>query len=175
MTAARVLAVTVLGHDRPGIIADTTRLLAGLGANLEDSSMSILRGHFAMVLVASADAAPAEVERALAPLSSDGRLLVSVREVPPEPPVPALGSTYLLSVHGADRLGIVAAVTAVVAEAGGNITDLSTRLSGELYVLLAEVDLAGTVDPEQLSRDLAAVGSDLGVEVSLRVLEPDVL
>ena len=89
--------------------------------------------------------------------------------------MPAQGSTYLLSVHGADRLGIVAAVTAVVAEAGGNITDLSTRLSGELYVLVAEVDLAGTVDPEQLSRDLAAVGSDLGVEVSLRVLDPDVL
>lgn len=170
-----LLAVTVLGHDRPGIIADTTRLLAGLGANLEDSTMTILRGHFAMVLVASADASPADVEGALAPLAADGRLQVSVRAVPEEPPVAALGSTYLLSVHGADRPGIVSAVTAVVAEAGGNVTDLSTRLSGELYVLLAEVDLAASVDPEQLSRDLVAVGEDLGVGVSLRVLDQDVL
>ena len=44
-----LLAVTVLGHDRPGIIAETTSILAELGANLEDSTMTILRGHFAMV------------------------------------------------------------------------------------------------------------------------------
>jgi glycine cleavage system transcriptional repressor len=170
-----LLAVTVLGHDRPGIIAEATRLLADLGANLEDSTMTLLRGHFAMVLVASADVTPAEAEQALAPLAGDGSLLVSVREVPAEEPHEPLGSTYLLSVHGADRPGIVSTVTAVVAETGGNITDLSTRLSGELYVLVAEVDLPGAVDPEQLSRDLATVGADLGVEVSLRVLDPDVL
>lgn len=169
------LAVTVLGHDRPGIVADTTRLLADLGANLEDSTMTLLRGHFAMVLIASADATPEEVEQALAPLAADGSLLVSVREVPREEPSAALGSTYLLSVHGADRPGIVSAVTAVVAEAGGNVTDLSTRLSEEFYVLVAEVDLPGSVDPEQLSRDLTTVGADLGVEVSFRVLDPDVL
>jgi glycine cleavage system transcriptional repressor len=62
-----------------------------------------------------------------------------------------------------------------VAEAGGNVTDLSTRLSGELYVLLAEVDLPAAVDPEQLDRDLVATGLELGVEVSMRVLDPDVL
>ena len=69
----------------------------------------------------------------------------------------------------------MATVTGLVAAAGGNVTDLSTRLSGELYVLLAEVDLPGTVDPEQLSRDLATVAADLGVDVSLRVLDPDLL
>ena len=42
-------------------------------------------------------------------------------------------------------------------------------------MLLAEVDLPGSVDPEELSRDLATLGADLGVEVSLRVLDPDVL
>ena len=176
MTGRRVqLAVTVIGRDRPGIIADTTRLLAGLGANLEDSTMSILRGHFAMVLVAAADVTATEAEAALAPLSADGSLQVSVREMPEEAPATPLGATYLVSVHGADRPGIVSAVTAVVAEAGGNVTDLSTRLSGELYVLLAEVDLPAAVDPEQLDRGLVATGLELGVEVSMRVLDPDVL
>ena len=33
---------------------------------------------------------------------------------------------------------------------------------------------AGT-DPEQLDRDLVATGLELGVEVSMRVLDPDVL
>ena len=51
-----------------------------------------------------------------------------------------------MTVHGADRLGIVARLAGVIAEAGGNITDLSTRLSGALYVLLAEVDLPRSAD-----------------------------
>ncbi len=170
-----LLAVTVLGPDRPGIIAETTSILADLGANLEDSTMTILRGHLAMVVVATAEMSAAEAEAALATLTADGSLVVTVRELPNDEPGGRLGTMYLLTVHGADRPGIVATVTGIVAEAGGNITDLSTRLSGDLYVLLAEVDLAGTVDPEQLSRDLATVAAELGVEVSLRVLDPDVL
>ena len=58
-------AITVLGHDRPGIIAEATGRLAGLGLNLEDSSMTLLRGHFAMTLVCvgPADAPPSRRAR----------------------------------------------------------------------------------------------------------------
>ena len=102
--------------------------------------MTRLRGHFAMTLICTGPAA-AEVETALAPLTADGRLLATVRAVQPEAEPSAAGEPYVVSVHGADRLGIVAAVTRVVADAGGNITDLTTRLAGALYVLVAEVDL----------------------------------
>ena len=79
-----------------------------------------------------------------------------------------------MSVHGADRLGFVAAVTRVVAAAGGNITDLTTRLTGPLYVLVAEVDLPpGAAD--DLAGRLAAAADELGVEVTLRRAESDVL
>jgi glycine cleavage system transcriptional repressor len=132
-------AFTVLGHDRPGIIATTTAALAGLGLNLEDSSMTLLRGHFAMTLVTDGAASAPDIEAALAGLSADGSLSVSVHEVPPEQPAPT-GASYLLSVHGGDRPGIVSAVTAEVARAGGDITELSTRLAGDLYVLAAECD-----------------------------------
>ena len=167
--------MTVVGHDRPGIIAEATGLLAGLGANLEDSSMTLLRGHFAMVLVASADADAGEVEAALAPLAADGGLAVSVRQVPVEAPAGATGPGYLLSVHGGDRPGIVSAVTAEVAAVGGNVTDLTTRLTGDLYVVLAEVDLPPGADDAALAGRLRAVGAELGVQVSLRAVEPDVL
>ena len=50
-TPTPVLAVTVLGDDRPGIVADVTAAVAGLGGNLEDSTMTLLRGHFAMVVL----------------------------------------------------------------------------------------------------------------------------
>jgi glycine cleavage system transcriptional repressor len=170
-----LLAVTVVGQDRPGIIAEATGLLAGLGANLEDSSMTLLRGHFAMVLVASADVSPAEVEATLAPLTVGGALDVAVREVAVGDASRGVGAPYLLSVHGGDRPGIVSAVTAELATAGGNITDLTTRLSGDLYVVMAEVDLPSSVDPAALGERLAAAGAELGVRVSLRPVDPDVL
>lgn len=169
------VAVTVIGHDRPGIIAQTTGLLAGLGANLEDSSMTILRGHFAMVLLASVRAAVPAVEEALSPLAADGTLSVSVREVPEEGAEAALGPAYLLSVHGADRPGIVSAVTAQVATVGGNITDLTTRLTGDLYVAVAEVDLPADADADAVGGRLRDAGAELGVGVTLRPQETDVL
>ena len=60
-----LLAITVLGHDRPGIIAETTGALAGLGLNIEDSTMTLLRGHFAMMLITAGGADAGTVEESL--------------------------------------------------------------------------------------------------------------
>jgi glycine cleavage system transcriptional repressor len=105
----------------------------------------------------------------------DDSLAVNVREVPVETEHPPIGDPYLITVHGADRLGIVARVASVVAAAGGNITDLTTRLAGDLYVLVAEVDLAKTTDIAELESSVTEVAAELGVEVSLRPLERDEL
>lgn len=167
------LAITVIGQDRPGIVADVAEALARLGANLTDSTMTRLRGHFAMTLVCAGTTA-ADAEAALEPLTASGQLVATVRTVRSDGQSAPAGEPYLMSVHGADRLGIVAALTRVLAEAGGNITDLTTRLSGSLYVLLAEVELAPEV-VERVSARLAEVAAGLGVEVSLRRTESDVL
>ena len=176
MSGGRLLVVTVVGHDRPGIIAEATGLLAELGANLEDSSMTILRGHFAMVLVARAEVTAEEAQQALDTLADD-TLSVSVREVPDESEqvrrTQPVGPSYLLSVHGADRPGIVSTVTARISAVGGNVTDLTTRLSDRLYVLVAEVDIPVAADIDALKERLGDVARDLGVEVSLRAVATD--
>jgi glycine cleavage system transcriptional repressor len=166
------LAVTVLGHDRPGIIAETTGALARLGLNIEDSTMTLLRGHFAMMLITDGAAERAQVEEALADLTADGSLSVSVREVPEED-TGRRGTPYLLSVHGGDRPGIVSSVVAEVAGVGGNITDLTTRLAGGLYVLTAECDLPGGTDLAALERSIGRVAEELGVGATLRPVESD--
>jgi glycine cleavage system transcriptional repressor len=164
------LAITVIGPDRTGIVADVAEALSGVGANLSDSTMTRLRGHFAMTLICSGPTAE-DVQKALAPI--DG-VLSTVRAVQPEADGAAAGEPYLVSVHGADRLGIVAAVTRVVAAAGGNITDLTTRLTGPLYVLVAEVDLPrGAAD--DLAVRLTATADELGVDVTLRRAESEIL
>jgi glycine cleavage system transcriptional repressor len=168
-----LLAVTVVGHDRPGIIADVTGALSELGGNLEDSSMTLLRGHFAMTLVVACEVTEQDVETALDALLTD--LAVYVRPLPSEGDLPATGQPYVLTVHGADRPGIVSSITRIVATYDGNITDLTTRLAGGLYVLAAEVDLPRTADVDALSRALTNVAHRLGVGASLRPAETDVL
>jgi glycine cleavage system transcriptional repressor len=166
-------AITVIGRDRPGIIAEATAALSGLGLNLEDSTMTLLRGHFAMMLLCAGDAPSDRIEEALAPLTADGSLDVAVREVPDEPEGEAVASSYVVTVHGADRPGIVSAVAKQVAEVGGNITDLTTRLAGGLYILGAEVDLPGDTDIEVLEAALQSTAERLGVGASLRRVESD--
>ena len=168
-------AITVLGHDRPGIIAETTDKLAGLGLNLEDSTMTLLRGHFAMTLVCAGQASSTGIEEALAPLTADGSLTVTVREVPAGRSEAGDATAWVLSVHGGDRPGIVSAVVAVIAGVGGNITDLTTRLAGDLYLLVAEVDLPAGTDVASVEGELDRVAADLGVGVTLRPAETDEL
>lgn len=164
------LAITVIGPDRTGIVADVAEALAGVGANLTDSTMTRLRGHFTMTLICTGPT-PAEASAALESLTG---VVTEVREVPPEEDALAKGEPFVVSVHGADRLGIVAAVTRVVAGSGGNITDLSTRLAGTLYVIIAEVDLPeGAAD--ELAERLAVAAAELGVEVTLRRAESEIL
>jgi glycine cleavage system transcriptional repressor len=168
-----LLAVTVVGHDRPGIVAEVTAAIAELGGNLEDSSMSLLRGHFAMTLVAAVPADPADLQQRLAPLTADG-LAVSVLSVPAEAATEP-GVLAQLSVHGADRPGIVSTATQVVAQHGGNIVDLATRLGSSLYVLVAEVDFPAGTDLMAVNADLTTAMEPLGVRAGVRAADEDVL
>jgi len=174
MRRVESLAITVVGHDRPGIIARTAEVLSAYGMNLEDSSMTLLRGHFAMTLICAGSAEVATVEAALAPLV-DTDLTVSVREVADAADQARPGESYLVTVHGADRLGIVARLAGTIAGAGGNITDLTTRLSGDLYVLLAEVDLTPGSDEGAFRTAVTGVAAELGVDAGVRLLERDEL
>ena len=111
------LAVTVIGRDRPGIIAEVTGVLADLGGNLEDSSMTLLRGHFTWTLIVDIDATAEDLGARLAHLGADG-LVVSVLPVGPEEACNELSPGTCSSVHGADRPGIVAGVTSTLAKHG---------------------------------------------------------
>lgn len=166
-------AITVLGHDRPGIIAETTGRLADLGLNLEDSSMTLLRGHFAMTLVCAGDVDAGALEQALAPLAADDSLSVSVREVAASGGGAAVGSSWVLTVHGGDRPGIVSSVVSQVAAVGGNITDLTTRLAGDLYLLIAEIDLPAGTDVDAVRAAIGGAAEALGVGATLRAAEAD--
>jgi glycine cleavage system transcriptional repressor len=172
-----VLAAT--GRDRPGIVAAVTRVLLDHGVNIEDAEMAILRGHFAIVLVLSAPdelgeaQLREELETVGRELPLEALTLSAVEQLARESPEP----THAISVYGADHPGIVHGVAEALALQGVNVVDLSTRIVGDepLYVMLLEVTLPPSLEETALDELLARVGRELGVDVSARALDGDVL
>ena len=180
----RHLALTAIGRDRPGIVAAVSRVLLAHRANVEDSQMTILRGHFTMMLVVAvpddADVATLrdDLDDVRAELGLEAILLSPIEELDPaDEPNP----THIVTLYGADHPGIVHAATSVLADHDVDITDLTTKLVGEggaqppLYALMMEIALPAGVAERDLEEALRRVGEDQGVEVSLRRLEPEVL
>lgn len=168
-------AITVVGHDKPGIIAAVTRALAEHGGNVEDSTMTLLRGHFAWTLLVSVEADQAELEASVAPIAGDD---LSITVLPmPETGHDDLGAqiSWWINVHGADRPGIVATLTGAIAEHGGNITNLSTRLVNDLYVLGIDVDVPKDFDARVLAAALCTLAEELDVSLTMQPAEEDVL
>lgn len=174
------VAVTAIGPDRPGIVAAVTGVLMRRGGNLEDTAMTNLGGHFAMVLVVEVpdDEGASRLEQALQDeVAGALGLTVTVRRMEEAAPVHVPASAWAVTVYGADRPGIVHEVTAALADAGANVVDLSTRVVGpdRAYVLLMEVTLPADVDADALAQDLRGIGKRLGVQVHLRADDADVL
>ena len=175
--------VTVVGLDRPGIVAGVTKVLYRLGCNLEDSAMTRLEGEFAIMLIFSSPPKVKEVDlrKAFEPLERTLHLAVHLKALssqetrPPAKP----GKPYHISVYGADRPGIVFRISEALARDGINITDVHTHRSvgdkPSLYLMLLEVELLPRVNPGRLEQLLKKFGKTLGVEVSLRSAEADVL
>jgi glycine cleavage system transcriptional repressor len=173
-------AVSVFGRDRPGIVAAVTRVLADAGCNLEDTSMTILRGHFAMMLVVTGPAEPgaAGLEAGLGPVAGRLDLQVGVRPVTDDVTAAAgRGARYAAAVYGADRPGLVARVAEALAASQVNIVDLQTRVVGEpdpVYAMHFELEV-----PEgratRVEADLRAAAAELGVEASFHPDDADLL
>lgn len=188
------VALTAVGADQPGIVAALTGVLMDLGCNLEDSTMSILRGQFAVLLVIAVpdDTGAEAVETALAPAANRFGLTIVVRGVPRHPgPAGGVseialgagadgdGQVYAFSVHGADRPGIVHRAAEALAEAGGNIIDLSTRLVGSdtepVYVLTLTVGFGPGIDAEAAAATVGRAVEAFGVQCHAHRVEIDVL
>lgn len=178
------VAVSAIGRDRPGIAAAITQALYEAGANLEDCSMSILAGEFAMILIARviSEAQLAVLENKVQAAGTPLGLTISFRQMSQQESVRqgARGRPFSVSVYGADRPGILAKVTQTLAQANVNITDLDTHLApggsgAGIYAMLLEIDVPPEVDVEALRGSLKRAGDELGVDVAMNASDSDIL
>ena len=174
------VAISAVGHDRPGIVAAVTAVLMEQGCNLEDTSMTILRGQFAMMLVVDVPdgVGPVSLEEALAPVAESFDLAVRARAVDDDTATAFTGAPWTVVVYGADRPGIVHRVTAALAARGANVVDLTTRVIGEgerpSYAMVLEITIPSGVDSDGVEAELAAVAAELGVECTAHPSDADV-
>jgi len=169
-------AVAVMGLDRPGIVAQVTAGLLRLGGNVEDVSTSILRGHFALMLIVTVPAAISKegLDDALGVLRQHG-LALAVWEV--SGGLESTRPTHVLSAYGPDRTGIVHDVSTVLAEAGANVCDMSCRLhegAPPVYVVTAEVALPAPGEAAELEAVVSRLKAK-GLDVSLNAIEESTL
>ena len=179
--------VTAFGKDRPGIVAGVTKILYRIGCNLEDSAMTRLEGEFAIMLIFSAATAMTaeRLQAAFEPLQRRLRLAIHLKPLTkPETATPrARGRRYLISVYGADRPGIVARISDLLARSRANVVDVHTHRSAtrgtrngpSLYLLVLEVELPRTVSVSSVERKLKEAAQRLQVEVSVRPADVTVL
>jgi glycine cleavage system transcriptional repressor len=170
-------ALSAIGRDRPGIVAGVTGTLLEHEVNIEDSQMAILRGHFTMTLIVSAPelmdipTLRADLERTRAALGLDAITLSRVSDTPPDED----GPSHIVTVYGADHPGLVNAVSAALARADVNVTDLNTRLVDQdgdpLYVMMLEVAIPASLPEGELRTLLQEVGREQAVEVTVRPLD----
>ncbi len=172
--------LSISGHDRPGIVRDVGEAMLHLKANIEDSSMTALRGRFTMMLIVRLpeDASLGELKAALAELEQRTRLSVqsqvlSDEEMAVEVPEP----DYVITVHGADQVGIVHAVAEALASRGISIVDLSTRTKsgeeGDVYMMALEVH-AGEHGRE-IRPAMDEVAGRLSVDIDVHELDDGLL
>ncbi len=175
------LVVAAAGPDQAGIVAEFTRVFVERGCNLEDTSMTVLRGQFAMMLVVDAPSqiTPSVLERELADETALLGLVVSVWQIPDAPPSSPPGEPWTVSIYGTDRPGIVHQISKTLAEREVNIVDLETRLVGPdnepIYSMILDVTIPPGTNPEDLRAELNQVAADLGVECQLHAADADVL
>jgi len=174
----RWFALSAIGRDRPGIVADLAELIYEADCNLEDSSMTILGSEFAVLLLLSGEGP--DLERRLGAdckrLEWEKRITVFFRPLEGAPLPPAIEQGLVLmecAVTGVDRAGIVARFARAIADAGANITALHTQArpgpesGAPIFTMHLRMSVPLAVDRRALGARLEKVADELCVELVL--------
>lgn len=163
------LVLTVIGDDRPGLVSALAAAVSEHGGSWERSQLARLAGKFAgIVQVVVPDDAVAPLTQAAQALPG---LSVTLEPTAPREVETAVGLT--LDLLGDDRPGIVAEISAALAEHEVSIEELATDVreapmtGGYLFEVHASLAAPPDLGTEELRAALEALADELMVEVRL--------
>ncbi len=171
------IVISIIGRDRPGIIANVSKVLYLNNCNIEELTQTAIKGQFAMILIATPlkKEVISELRHNLQDLATDLDLNINLRllrrsELAPFSTVET--EPFVLTVRGEDKPGLVYGITEVLAEHGINITNLDAQTAqiGEKreYIQFYEVDIPQNLDYRVIQEKLRRRGEEMGVIVDLQ-------
>jgi glycine cleavage system regulatory protein len=165
------VVLTVTGDDRQGIVAAVSAAIKDSGGLWESGHFSHLGGKFAgVLLVRVPDAAVALLHDALGPLGEQG-ITVTVERT--DEPAPTYTDALHLDLIGADRPGIVAEISSLLASRGISIEELETSTEdapmsgGLLFRAKALLAAPAGTDHGALRGALESMADELMVDLTL--------
>lgn len=159
------------GKDRTGVVERFTSVILEHEGNVEASRMARLGGEFAMLMLVTAPAERAEsLREQLDRLDFTVHVRsAEMREVTAE----ARSTAYGITVMGADHLGIIHQIARALTARGVNIETMNTDvmaapMSGApLFTMSAVIVAPPGVGADELRRELARLGDELGVDTAV--------
>jgi len=168
--------LSVLGHDRPGIVAAVANALFEQNCNIENVSQTILQTEFAGSFIVtlppelplvglremlSRTLAQMEMHVHIKPLADKAAALASEACEP-----------FVITTKGPDRKGLVAGISAIIASYGVNITNLQAVFKGgdepENNIMIYEVDIPTNIDQNAFYRELREKAAALALNISIQ-------
>ena len=166
----KMLSLSAIGKDKTGIVSSISEILFKLGCNIEDSTMTLLSGQFAVILLLDCpkNSDISKIKRSLNSSMKKLGLSYSVTEVDKPKTNKKNFGDYVIAVYGSDRVGIVYNVSKYLADKKINITDVQTKVSGKkdkVYIMLLEVNIPKALKIEIVKQNLKQLAKELNVEI----------
>lgn len=176
----KAVILSAIGKDRPGIVAAVSKILFEIGCNIEDSSMTILRNDFAMILMVSLPKGKEAgfLDKKLNPVRKTLGLSLVLRNLKAneiKTVTPSSGLPYMISVYGTDKPGIVYRISQFLAAKKINITDVETKIvstqNSEIYAMFLEVNIPSAINLNTFTTTLNRIAAEMHIDITAKPIE----
>lgn len=167
--------LSVIGRDKPGILARISTILFTYGCNIEDVSQTILQTEFASIFIVSNPTAHSleTIRQSLDTALADMELSAHLR------PMTALrtedtlqAQPFVITTKGVDKPGVISIVTTAIAALECNVVNFRAIITDEAgveeMIMIFEVEVPQHVDHRSLRRSMGKVCADIGLDVSVQ-------
>ena len=168
--------LSVLGHDRPGIVAAVTRILFEQNCNIENVSQTILQTEFSGSFIVSLPPQLLldDLREILVEDLAFMNMHVHIEPIADQKPASdqTRSEQFVITTKGPDNKGLVAGISAAIARYGVNITNLQAVFKGGddpgNNIMIYEVDIPTDIDQPAFYRELRATAESLALNISIQ-------
>ena len=171
--------ITVMGEDRVGIIASVTQKLYEKKCNLEDISMTLLDGQFAMMMAIwiPKKGSLKRIGEDLRDLGKKLKVGISIHEFKPSAVSvkKSRKKNYLIHAIGLDQVGIVHRISQIMSKHQMNIVDLNSKVlerrNRNLYALVLEIETGPKANLREVRSALQHLSKRMSVDLQIHPVQ----